>query len=314
MRMALFTTGIVVLLSAVGLHCSSDGAGLGGSCKSDGDCKSGLVCRSNICVEPSDECDPPCDPQSEACFHGECVSIGDPNDKDADGTNAGEDCDDSNHEIHPGATEYCDGVDNDCDGTTDEDCPPCTAGYSRPCGTDVGECSPGIQVCASGQWDTCSGQAPSPERCDGKDNDCDGMVDEVCPCDDGDELPCGVEEGECEPGVQRCAGGEWSGCFNGELPVPEVCDGLDNDCDGETDDGFIWVCGCSSNLDCPATERCIRGRCQMQEFISLTAGGGRISSSNYYLELFVAPAQPAGEAAGQSHDVYLGPGAIRGVR
>jgi hypothetical protein len=314
MKKTLVLTGMVVLVGTMALACSEEKAGLGGSCSKDGDCKSGLVCRSGVCVESSGECDPPCDPATQACFQGECVPVGDPSDRDGDGSPVSVDCDESNHEIHPGATEYCDGVDNNCDTNTDEGCPPCTENESRDCGTDLGLCIPGVQNCQGGTWSVCSGTGPSPERCDGEDNDCDGMVDEICPCEDEEEMDCGSIVGACMQGVQRCNNGEWTGCWGGTLPVPEVCDGLDNDCDGLTDEGFVFLCGCSDNSDCAAGELCIDDRCQRQEFLCLTAGGGSISSSNYDLEVFVAPMQPVGETSGQSYDTRLGPGAIRGSR
>jgi hypothetical protein len=57
----------------------------------------------------------------------------------------------------------------------------CTAGKSRPCGSNVGSCKQGFQECTSaGTWGECTGSVePSVERCDGRDNDCDGYTDYV---------------------------------------------------------------------------------------------------------------------------------------
>src|SRR5690606_22078144 len=50
-------------------------------------------------------------------------------------------------------SEICDGIDNDCDDRVDES-------LTRPCGSDVGECTAGTQTCFAGSWDTCSGTNP----------------------------------------------------------------------------------------------------------------------------------------------------------
>src|SRR5262249_32830565 len=66
------------------------------------------------------------------------------------------------------APETCDGVDNDCNGMVDDGNLP---GIGGPCGSNVGECKPGTNICVNGQI-VCSGQGPMPEVCDNKDNDC----------------------------------------------------------------------------------------------------------------------------------------------
>jgi hypothetical protein len=90
----------------------------------------------------------------------------------------------------PGAQELCNGIDDNCDGITDEGCS-CVNGQTKPCGTDVGACSFGTQTCVSGQWGPCTGgQGPTTEVCphDGVDNNCDGQTDENI---------CGGDENEC---------------------------------------------------------------------------------------------------------------------
>ena|GEM_PF-6419241 len=61
-------------------------------------------------------------------------------------------------------------------------------------------------------------------------------------CEDGDEIICGSDIGECRPGVQICINNSWSECRGGVLPSKEICDGKDNDCDGKIDEGLSCEC------------------------------------------------------------------------
>ncbi len=72
------------------------------------------------------------------------------------------------------------------------------------------------------------------------DNDCDGEVDEDCgTCEPGDKKQCGSSTGDCVAGTRTCrADGTWGTCVGLVGPTEEVCDGSDNDCDGEIDEGL----------------------------------------------------------------------------
>ena len=139
--------------------------------------------------------------------------------------------------------EECDNLDNDCDGQVDEDCGECRPGERRPCGISTGECSIGTQICNSdGYWGICDGTSPEPEECDSLDNNCDGTIDEGCDCTPGENRPCGDDMGSCTRGTMVCnADGYWGFC-DGTTPQPEICDGLDNNCDGYIDEGLLNLC------------------------------------------------------------------------
>ncbi|MCK6574893.1 hypothetical protein L6V77_27800 [Myxococcota bacterium] len=158
-------------------------------------------------------------------------------DRDLDGYPVPGDCADRDPGRHPGAPERCNGLDDDCDGVADEGPP----GLDRdglaltPC---VDACGPGRVVCLEAGAG-CRLNTPAAERCNGRDDDCDGAIDDgltvEMPCYDG---PPGTRDvGVCRAGVTRCADGVPQDCKGQVVPAAtDTCDGLDDDCDGAVDE------------------------------------------------------------------------------
>ena len=172
-----------------------------------------------------------------------CVNCADPDGGPSDGAvddgGTADDGGDDNDACSPGAVEACNGRDDDCDLQVDEDVPQ----VGTACGSDVGECVAGTYECTAGQL-RCNGTGGSPETCDNQDDDCDGRVDEGNP---GGGVVCGTDFGECQSGITSCDDGEIRcvGAVGMPGQNPEICDGLDNDCDNRFDEGIgsLGSCG-----------------------------------------------------------------------
>lgn len=182
------------------------------------------------------------------------------------------------------AAELCNGRDDDCDGMTDEEIPDTLCG--------VGACERRVAACTNGRPNACTPGMPDLEVCNRVDDNCDGRVDEnfdlqtdvgnCGTCNRACTFPNAVPK--CDTGncaIDRCIAG-WvnldgvlaNGCEHPCSPSNngvEICDGLDNNCDGRTDEGFDLVgdpmncgqCGqvCNVSNGSVSSYRCVAGRC-----------------------------------------------------
>jgi hypothetical protein len=153
-----------------------------------------------------------------------------------------------------GTERSCDNLDNDCDGDVDEE-------VSGPCALTDGVCAQAVATCVDGDFAECTAEDYGPNyeteesTCDGLDNDCDGVVDEGCPCSFGGSVDgvCAdatiAQSGDCTPP---------SGFENDET----ACDGADNDCDGTADEGCTCTpgesrpCGTNTGTCQTGTQAC----------------------------------------------------------
>lgn len=178
--------------------------------------------------------------------------------------------------------DFCDGLDNDCDGDADEDAEPvlCTNGCPVF----------GYQYCQGGDYTVCDAPLPGNENddpCNGLDDDCDGQVDEdqECQCDPN-EPPADCTIGEMQASGMTCGAGkkicvcdtetgncDYGACFlscdpwmNGqEMDDPntpfwgscpaEICDGWDHNCwDGNVDGDHLVNAPCACDPNSPVPE------------------------------------------------------------
>ncbi|MFT5684361.1 MAG: hypothetical protein ACI8RZ_005302, partial [Myxococcota bacterium] len=160
---------------------------------------------------------------------GSTDTLEDP-DADGDGVEGALDCDDDDASVFPGATESCDGLDNDCDGTIDE-------GYDND--------GDGTTSCDGDCNDEDASIRPGvSESCDGIDNNCDGAIDEGLGepyYQDIDSDGYGNDDTLAEycdpPSGYVSVGGDCDDASGAVYPgAADVCDGLDNDCDTSIDE------------------------------------------------------------------------------
>jgi len=184
--------------------------------------------------------------------------------------------------LAPICREFCNGIDDNCDFHIDNCSQDCLEPdqdkqdysllkrfYTGPEeAMGVGICREGVNRCSESGWVTetqeilptpCAGNEAMCGLCNGADDNCDGVIDETCPClpDEFMPRPCGKQTGEepwCTWGTQVCVPGETDPstgvlvCTQAPTGADsEVCDGLDNDCDGMIDEDTS-----DAGLLCPA--------------------------------------------------------------
>jgi len=174
------------------------------------------------------------------------------------------DCDDTDASVNPGATEVCDSIDNDCDGSIDEGLT--TTYFPDADGDGYGDSSGGTDECSAPSGYTtdssdcndanASINPAASEVCDGVDNDCDGYIDAA------DSSVTGLTTyyadtdfdgyGDPTSSTQDCSAPSGytvnaTDCDDSVYAInpaaTEICDGVDNDCDGAIDDADPSVTG-----------------------------------------------------------------------
>ena len=223
--------------------------------------------ESEVCDEADNDCDGTVDEGVTTTYYddddgdgyGDAADITDacsiPSGYVSDAT----DCDDTDAGNYPGATEYCDGDDNDCDGDTDEDdAADASTWFADSDGDGYGGASIYTVSCSAptsyvGNSTDCddgdaSNYPGATEYCDNEDNDCDGTADEDDAADASTWYADTDTDGYGDASSTDTACDQPSGyvsnatdCDDGDGNInpgeSEICDSDDNDCDGSVDEG-----------------------------------------------------------------------------
>jgi MYXO-CTERM domain-containing protein len=165
------------------------------------------------------------------------------------------------------SAEVCNGCDDDCDGSVDEGTTTAACGIAGTPGCSaVVSCQSPVSVtpgtCSAGRGYNACSVTTQGESCDSLDNNCDGSVDNAPPmaC-----VPSGTSNTLVYGGTSRCVMGTQvcgSSCAGFVGPIAEVCDGVDNDCNGTVDDNAGDTAGDHvGEACCRFGGRCGRGAC-----------------------------------------------------